>query len=87
MAMKLLQMVITKVSLKIIKDMDKDNMYGKTVKVIQVNGRMELKVDPVFGNQVKAIFMLVNGQMVKSKDMECIIMLQGKDIKDNLSNF
>ena len=85
--MKLLQMVITKVSLKIIKDMDKDNMYGKTVKVIQVNGRMELKGDPVFGNQVKAIFMLVNGQMVKSKDMECIIMLQGKDIKDNLSNF
>ena len=87
MVMKLLQMVITKVNLKIIKDTDKDNMFGKTVKAIQVNGAMGLKVDLVFGNLVKVIVMLVNGWMVKSKDMECIIMLQGKDIKDNISNF
>jgi hypothetical protein len=52
-----------------------------------VNGGMGLKVDLVFGNLVKVIVMLVNGWMVKSKDMECIIMLQGKDIKDNISNF
>jgi hypothetical protein len=52
-----------------------------------VNGGMGLKVDLVFGNLVKVIVMLVNGWMVKYKDMECIIMLQGKDIKDNLSNF
>lgn len=54
-------MVVIKVSLKIIKGMVKDNTFGKMDRVIQDNGKVDLKMDQARGNQGREIFILVNG--------------------------
>lgn len=54
-------MVVIKVSLKIIKGMVKDNTFGKMDRVIQDNGKAELKMDQGHGNQGREIFILANG--------------------------
>ena len=54
-------MVVIKVSLKIIKGMVKDSTFGKMDRVIQDNGKVDLKMDQAHGNQGREIFILVNG--------------------------
>jgi len=47
---------------------------------------MGLKVDREYGEDLKVIHILVNGKMVKHKDMEFIHGLMETDMKDNLNN-
>ncbi len=47
--------------LEIIKDMDKENIFGKMAKHMKVNGKMVLKMVWVFGNQGEEIVILANG--------------------------
>lgn len=47
--------------LKIIKDMDKENIFGKMDKRMKVNGKMGLKMVWVFGNQGEEIVILGSG--------------------------
>lgn len=49
------------VDLKIIKDMVKENIFGKTDKHMMVNGKMVWKMVWVFGNQGEEIAILDSG--------------------------
>lgn len=80
-------MDITKEHLKITKDMDKGNIYGKMERVIQENGWMVLKMGLECGNQAKEIATSVNGLMAKLKVMAYISLQLDKDIKDSLNHF
>lgn len=80
-------MDITKEHLKITKDMDKENIYGKMERVIQENGSMVLKMGLESGNQAKEIVTSVNGLMAKLKVMAYISLQLDKDIKDSLYHF
>ena len=80
-------MVVIKVSLKIIKGMVKDSTFGKMDRVIQDNGKVDLKMDQAHGNQVREIFILANGFQEKYKDMVFILLQLVKDMKGISSNF
>jgi len=87
MAMKSILKDFIKESFKEIKDLDKANLNGKMEKIIMGNGKMELGMVLEFGNLEKVIVILEIGLMEKLKDMEFILVLADKNIKDSLKTF